>query len=91
MLVLRYTTILHIQIVPHTDVPLATGWNLIGLYEVTEPTATLQTSPPGIITGSIFEYSGGYNPATDIVPGYGYWVKSTGAGSIIRLNCTSIG
>ncbi|MDH3267971.1 MAG: T9SS type A sorting domain-containing protein [Ignavibacteria bacterium] len=80
-----------IQIVPHTDVPLVTGWNLFGLYEVTEPTATLQTSPPGIITGSIFEYSGGYNPATDIVPGYGYWVKSTGPGSIVNLTAPPLG
>ncbi|RKY99289.1 MAG: hypothetical protein DRQ13_02570, partial [Ignavibacteriae bacterium] len=75
-----------IQIVTHNNVPLAQGWNLIGLYEVTEPTATLQTSPPGIITTTIFEYSGGYNPAVNIVPGYGYWVKSDVAGgSIIGL------
>jgi len=75
-----------IQIVPHNDVPLTLGWNLIGLYENTVATATLQTSPAGIITTPIFEYSGGYTAATDMVPGYGYWAKADQAGSITSLS-----
>ena len=27
-------------------------------------------------------YSGGYTVANNLVPGYGYWIKLTGAGSI---------
>jgi hypothetical protein len=33
-------------------------------------------------SGQVFGYSGGYTPATNLVPGYGYWIKLTGAGSI---------
>ena len=79
-----------IQVVPHSDVPLVTGWNLFGLYEVTVPTATLQTSPPGIITGSIFEYSGGYNPATDIVSWLWILCKKYRGWSDCKLKCSSI-
>jgi hypothetical protein len=74
-----------LQIVPHNDVPLVTGWNLIGLYENSVPTGTLTTSPPGIITGSIFGFNGGYVVAATIDPGYAYWVKATGPGVITGL------
>ena len=79
-----------IGIVPHSDVPLAAGWNLIGLYEnivATPPT----TNPPGIITTVIYEYSGGYLPAANIVPGYGYWAKADEAGVITGLSAPPLG
>jgi len=71
-----------IQIVAHNPIPAAAGWNLFGGYESTVPTSGLTTTPTGLITGSVFQYSSGYVVATNIVPGYGYWVKLTGAGSI---------
>ena len=40
-------------------------------------------NPPGLITGSVYKYSGGYQVAATLDPGYGYWVKLTGAGDII--------
>jgi len=79
-----------IQIVPHSDVPLALGWSLIGLYETTVA-LPLTTNPAGIITTPIFEYSGGYQAATDIVPGYGYWAKADAAGSITGLSAPPLG
>ena len=45
---------------------------MIGGYELKVLTASLTTKPPGIITTHVFEYSGGYQAATNIVPGYGY-------------------
>ncbi|MBT8380856.1 MAG: T9SS type A sorting domain-containing protein [Ignavibacteria bacterium] len=74
-----------INIVPHTDVPLVTGWNMIGLYENSEPAGGLVTSPPGIIIGSIFGFNGGYVVAATIDAGYAYWVKATGPGVIAGL------
>ncbi len=71
-----------INIVAHSSVPALLGWNLIGGYEDQIPTASLTTTPPGLITGSIYKYSGGYVATTTLDPGYGYWVKLTGAGSI---------
>ena len=71
-----------IEIVPHNPVNAVAGWNLIGGYEDTVQTADLTTTPPGLITGPIYGYSGGYNIVSELFPGYAYWVKLTSAGQI---------
>ena len=71
-----------IGIVTHVSIAAAAGWNLIGGYELTVPTGTLTTTPPGLLQLPIFEYSGGYIVATNIVPGYAYWAKMSAAGAI---------
>ncbi len=71
-----------ILIAPHNPIAAGAGWNLIGGYEQSAATANLTTTPPGLITGSVFKYAGSYSPAATLEPGYGYWVKLTGAGSI---------
>jgi len=70
------------QIVSHTPINAFAGWNLIGGYENVAPTSAISTTPPGLISGPLYEYSGGYQAATNLVPGYGYWIKLTGAGQI---------
>ena len=71
-----------IQIVPNVPITGATGWNLFGGYELTVLTANITTTPGGLRTGSVFQYSSGYTVATNLVPGYAYWIKLTGPGSI---------
>ena len=72
-----------IQIIPHTPISAASGWNLIGGYELVVGTAGIATVPPGLQSGPVYKYSGGYQVATTLDPGYGYWIKLTGAGQII--------
>ena len=72
-----------IQIFPHIPLAGVSGWNLIGGYEFSVPAVNLTTNPPGLQSGPIFKYSGGYQVATTIVPGYGYWMKLNAAGQII--------
>ena len=72
-----------INIVPHTPLNGAAGWNLIGGYEIVATAALVTTNPPGQQSGPIFKYSGGYSVATQIVPGYGYWIKLSSAAQII--------
>jgi hypothetical protein len=72
-----------IQKVPHNPLTATTGWNLIGGYELSVGTGGLSTNPPGLISGPVYKYSGGYQVATTLDPGYGYWIKLTGAGQII--------
>ncbi len=71
-----------INLVAHDPIPGTLGWNLFGGYEQSVATAGLTTTPPGLITGSVYKYSGGYVAATTLDPGFGYWVKLTAAGSI---------
>ena len=72
-----------IQIVAHNPLAGASGWNLIGGYELMVQAANVTTNPPGLQSGPIYKYSSGYTVATTIDPGYGYWIKLTGAGQII--------
>ena len=72
-----------IQVVAHDPLSGATGWNLIGGYELSAGTAGITTIPSGLQSGPVYKYSGGYQVATTLDPGYGYWMKLTGAGQIV--------
>jgi hypothetical protein len=71
-----------IKTYPHLPIRCPQGWSLIGIYEQSISAAALTTTPPGLISGSVYKYQGGYTTAATLEPGYGYWVKLTGAGSI---------
>ena len=72
-----------IQIVTHNAIPLIAGWNMIGGYENNVSVAGLTTTPPGLIVpNTTYGWSGSYSNVTDLVPGYGYWILTTGAGVI---------
>ncbi|MBK9099347.1 MAG: T9SS type A sorting domain-containing protein [bacterium] len=72
-----------IQVTKHYPIPGVQGWNLFGGYELIVATSEIITVPPGLQTGTIYKYSGGYHPALTIEPGYGYWIKLTNPGYII--------
>ena len=72
-----------IQTVTHDPLTAASGWNLIGGYELSVGTAGVTTNPSGLQEGPIYKYSGGYQVATTLDPGYGYWMKLSAAGQII--------
>jgi hypothetical protein len=71
-----------IQTVANNPINATSGWNLIGGYQNIVSTSGLTTTPPGLITGSVFGYSGGYNAVTELLPGYAYWIKLSGDGQI---------
>jgi hypothetical protein len=72
-----------ILLVPHYPINGLAGWNLFGGYEKVVTAANIVTNPPGLQSGPIYKYSSGYSLATTIDPGYGYFLKLTGAGQII--------
>jgi hypothetical protein len=72
-----------IQTVTHAPIAGSSGWNLIGGYEMSVLTANITTIPAGLQTGPVYKYSAGYAIATNLDPGYGYWIKLSAAGQII--------
>jgi subtilase family serine protease len=64
------------------DVAVAIGWNMIGPYNVDAATASITTTPSGIIQTSFYGYSGGYSTASSLTVGKGYWVKCSSAGTL---------
>ena len=75
--------------VPHDPITVASGWNIIGLYENNVTASSLTTSPPGLISGPIYKYDNGYQVASSLDPGYGYWVKVLGDCEIIVPDLSS--
>jgi hypothetical protein len=74
-----------IQIIPHNPIPGALGWNLIGGYEEVVPAdaAHVTSNPAGKVVFPIYKYSGGYQVAATLDPGYAYWVKLSAAAQIL--------
>ena len=60
------------------------GWNLIGSVEDTVDVAAITTSPEGMLESDFFKLppGEGYEPAMELHPGEGYWVKTAEAGTI---------
>ncbi|QQS35336.1 MAG: hypothetical protein IPM56_13930 [Ignavibacteriales bacterium] len=72
-----------IEIVAHDPIAIINGWNMIGGYDQSIPVGSLSTTPPGLIVpGTIYGWNGAYYNPTNLEPGYGYWVLTTGAGVI---------
>ena len=72
-----------IQIVPHNPIAGTAGWNMIGGYENIATVTGITTNPPGLVSGPVYGYNGGYTTPATMQPGYGYWIKLSGAGNII--------
>jgi uncharacterized protein (TIGR02145 family) len=68
------------------------GWNLIGCLSVPIAVDSVQTIPPGIITGRIFEYvpGAGHQLADTLHPGFGYWTKVSQAGRVVLSSGTGL-
>ena len=69
-----------IQIVTNNPIGATGGWNMFGGYENIVNVTTLTTTPPDLIVYPIYKYvpGTGYQTATELEPGYGYWVKVAG-------------
>jgi hypothetical protein len=75
-----------INLVTHAPIVGGTGWNMIGGYEQNVLTSGITTVPANLIDATVWGYSStlGYVAATNLVPGFGYWIKlKSPGGSII--------
>jgi len=65
------------------EVAVNTNWNMIGSIGSPIAINTITVSPPELEVGSFFGYDGStYVPVTILEPGYGYWVRSLGVGTL---------
>jgi hypothetical protein len=62
------------EVVLKDTIEVQAGWNIIGSLSMPSARASIQTYPPGIIAGQIFEYvpGEGYQPGDTLSPGLGY-------------------
>ncbi len=70
----------------HDSISVVAGWNIIGTISNAVDTSTIVSVPPGLRVSGWFGYSGGYTAVAQLIPGNGYWVKSSGAGKFVLAN-----
>ncbi len=64
-------------------ITVAAGWNIVGSIGVPVPVVNISTIPGGLVSSSFFGFNAGYEAATVLVPGKGYWVKMAEAGQLV--------
>ncbi len=68
---------------PAVTISVAQGWNIIGSVDHDVPAPS-----GGLITSSMYGYSGVYQATTTVKPGKAYWVRASGAG-VLTLGPTA--
>ncbi len=74
------------ELIEYLEIPVNNGWNLTGSTSFKLPLVNVCTDPPGILTGDIYYYDGGYQylgEGDSIKPGIGYWIKTNNSGDLI--------
>ncbi len=60
------------------------NWNMIGSLSKALPVAKITSVPSGIVTSKFFRYDPStYNQSDTLIPGRGYWVKTTQSGKLV--------
>ena len=62
---------------------MSEGWNLISGISVSVPVENIIDPQGIIIEGTIYQFDGGYSPASVIEQGRAYWVRSIVEGEVI--------
>jgi hypothetical protein len=70
-----------LKVSPKT-IPVVAGWNLVGVFENDVLVSQITSTPSDIISSQFYGYSNGYNSATTLVSGKGYWVKVKQIGTL---------
>ncbi|MCX8011185.1 MAG: S8 family peptidase, partial [Ignavibacteria bacterium] len=70
------------QILNSLNIPVTSGWNLIGSISSPIGVNNITTNPPNILSSLIYGYEESYIPKDSIYPGKGYWVKVNQNGSL---------
>jgi hypothetical protein len=63
-------------------IPVSAGWNIIGPHDRNAAVSQMTSTPAGIISTSFFGYISGYQTATILESGKGYWVKVSQNGQL---------
>jgi len=72
------------------NIAINPGWNIIGGNDTLAAVSQITTTPADILSTFFYGYSGGYSVVDDLVPGEGYWVRASQAGTI-NLNNINAG
>jgi PKD repeat protein len=66
------------------NIPVISGWNMIGPFDENIPVASIISIPSGIVSTFYFQYNNGYIQVDTLKAGKGYWVKTSTAGILMK-------
>ena len=66
------------------NIPVSSGWNLIGPFDENIPVNTIISTPPGIVTSAYYKYSNAYSITDTLKKGKGYWVQASASGILMK-------
>ncbi len=64
------------------DIALNAGWNLMTVGSFETEVSTLCDPDNIVIPGTFYAFDAGYQQATTLMPGKGYWVRTNAAGTV---------
>ncbi|MGA9116399.1 MAG: glycosyl hydrolase family 8 [Bacteroidota bacterium] len=64
-------------------IDLHPGWNIIGSLASPVLVDSLSSIPPSLSLSPFYGWGGTFTPVDTLLPGKGYWVKSSGAGGLV--------
>ncbi|MDZ4713175.1 MAG: T9SS type A sorting domain-containing protein [bacterium] len=72
------------------NIPVSSGWNIIGPFDQNIPVNSIVQNPPGIVQSSFYKFKNGigYQIADTLKPSSGYWVKVSVNGIISKGQIT---
>jgi len=66
------------------NIPVSSGWNLIGPFDENIPVTSIISVPSGIVTSSYYGYVSAYTIADTLKKGKGYWVQANATGILMK-------
>lgn len=75
--------------IPELTLTMFDGWNLVSGPSCVIDLEAIEDPGTIIVPGTLFAYGGGYQLASQITPNRGYWLLTTGPGSV-TLACADI-
>ena len=63
-------------------IPVTAGWNMIGSISKPVATSSIVKDPADMTVGAYYKYEGTYKTTNTLKPGFGYWVKTSKAGTL---------
>lgn len=61
------------------------GWNLIGSISAPVDVNYIGQIPDTLVRSLLYGFDGGYSPVDSVIPGKGYWVKSSSVGKLVLV------
>ncbi len=80
------TIVMNGSVLEAETVDVAADWNMVGSLSTPVDVTTITSIPGGIITSGFYQFDQSYTQTSILLPGRGFWVKSSQAGQLVMTS-----